>query len=99
MDQVSKRYSDPCFFMDGMIQTCRFCEFVEEFAITVSQEREEQLNWEFFLHKVFEGTYQEFKDDIETNKQNQFMSKEKIETTVKNSMNILNNFNPDKGGE
>ena len=99
MDQVSKRYSDPCFFMDGMIQTCRFSEFVEEFAKTVSQEREEQLNWEFFLHKVFEGTYQEFKDDIETNKQNQSMSKEKIETTVKNSMDILNNFNPDKGGE
>ena len=31
MDQVSKRYSDPCFFMDGMIQTGRFYEFVIDF--------------------------------------------------------------------
>ena len=32
MDQVSKRYSDPCFFMNGMIQSCRFEEFVSEFV-------------------------------------------------------------------
>lgn len=99
MDQVSKRYSDPCFFMDGMIQTCRFSEFVSEFIQTINQEREDQLDWEFFLHKVWEGTFQEFKDGIKANRENQSMSKRTIETTVKNSMDILKNFNPNTGGE
>ena len=99
MDQVSKRYSDPCFFMDGMIQTCRFCEFVSEFIKTINQEREDQLDWEYFLHKVWEGTFQEFKEGMKINKDNQDMSKITIETTVKNSIDILKNFNPNTGGE
>lgn len=94
MDQVSKRYSDPCFFMDGMIQTCRFEEFVSEFVRTVNQEREDELDWEFFLHKVFEGTFQEFKDSIKTDKKNQDMSMNDIEATVQDSLSILNNFKP-----
>lgn len=100
MDQVSQRYSDPCFFMDGMIQTCVFSEFVREFIKTVNQEIEDKFDWEFFLHKVWEGTFQEFKDDIKTNKEHQNMSKRTIEATVKNSMDILKNFNPNiDGGE
>lgn len=99
MDLLSKRYANPCFFIDGMIQTRRFSEFVDNFLETVGKENEDKFNWEFFLHKVWEGSYKDFKEDIETNKQNQQMSKRTIETTVQHSMSILNNFNPDKGGE
>ena len=95
MDQVSKRYSDPCFFMDGMIQTCRFSEFVLEFVKTINQEKEDKLDWEFFLHKVWEGTFQEFKEGIKANKENQGMSMRTIETTVQDSLNILKNFTPE----
>ena len=99
MDQVSKRYSDPCFFMDGMIQTCRFSEFVSDFIKITNQEKEDAFEWEFFLHKVWEGTFKDFKDGIRINKENQNMSNRTIETTVQHSMNILNNFNPNEGGE
>ena len=95
MDLLFKRYASPFSFVDGMIQTCRFDEFVVEFIKTNNKEKEERLDWEFFLHKVWEGTYQEFKDGIKTNEENQNMSKEHIETTVKNSLDILKNFNPD----
>jgi hypothetical protein len=57
------------------------------------------MNWQFFLHKVIDRTYQEFKDEIKTNKEHQDMSKRTIETTVKNSIDILKNFNPNTGGE
>ena len=80
--------------MDGMIQTCRFEEFVSEFVKTVNQEREDELDWEFFLHKVWEGTFQEFRETIKTNKENQTMSMKDIEATVQDSLSILNNFNP-----
>ena len=99
MDQVSKRYSDPCFFMDGMIQTCRFSEFVSEFIKTTNQEKEDAFEWEFFLHKVWEGTFKDFKDGIKINKENQNMSDRMLKTTIQHSVNILNNFNPNEGGE
>lgn len=80
--------------MNGMIQTCRFEEFVSEFVNTVNQEKEDEHDWQFFLHKVWEGTYQEFKETIQTNKDNQDMSMKDIEATVQDSLSILNNFNP-----
>lgn len=100
MDLLHKRYASPWAFMDGMIQTCRFREFVMEFLRTVNEEQEEQTEWEFYLHKVWEGTFSDFKASIDTNKQNQQMSERTIEATIMNSMDILKNFNPDQtGGE
>lgn len=98
MDRLYQRYADPFSFIRGMIQTCRFCDFVEKFDAAIRKEREDKLNWEFFLHKVWDGSYQDFLSDVEINKQNMNMSKETLEATVNHSMNILNNFNPDKRG-
>ena len=98
MDLLFKRYASPFSFVDGMIQTCRFSEFVDSFVETVGKEKEEEINWEFFLHKVWEGSFQNFKEELDNNKQNQSMSKGTIETTVQHSMNILNNFSPNEGG-
>ena len=99
MDLLSKRYASPCFLLNGMIQTGRLEEFVDDFIVTVQKEKEEQVNWEFYLHKVFEGTFSDFVDEIETNKKNQHLSARTIETTIQKSMDILNNFNPNRGGE
>ena len=99
MDLLFKRYASPFSFVDGMIQTGRFYEFVIDFIKTTNQEMEEKYDWEFFIHKVFDKSYQEFKEEIKINKENQKMSEQYIETTIQHSMNILNNFNPEEGGE
>lgn len=99
MDLCFKRYASPFLFMDGMIHAGRFEEFVKDLVKTVDKEKEEQLNWEFYLHRVLEGSFNDFIDEIETNKKNQHLSERTIETTVQHSMNILNQFNPEKGGE
>lgn len=98
MDLLSKRYANPCFFMDGMIQTGRFCEFVDEFVQTVNEEEAEKKEWEFFLHKVWDGSFGEFREEIKNNRENQTMSEGTIETTIKHTQNILRNFNPEKRG-
>ena len=100
MDQLYQRYADPFPFMDGMIQTGRFSEFVRRFFETHFNEREEKVNWEYFLHKVWEGSYTEFKEEMKNTRQNQQMSERTKETTIKDSMNILKNFKPiTAGGE
>ncbi len=96
MDLLYQRYASPFLFVNEMIKSGRFQEFVVDFANTITKEKEEKRNWEFFLHKVWEGTYEKFCTDIENNKKNQNMSKRTIETTVQHSMNILNNFNPNE---
>ena len=100
MDLLYQRYASPFSFIDGMILSRRFGEFVVEFVNTITKEKEDKQNWEFFLHKVWEGSYQDFLAGVENNKKNLTMTKRTIETTVQHSMDILNNFSPDeRGGE
>ena len=70
-----------------MIDQKRLSEFVLEF---VDLENEKTL-WELYLHKVFDKSFNEFKNSIP---KASVRPKENVETTVKNSFNILNGFNP-----
>lgn len=99
MDLLSQRYASPNFFMDGMILSGRFSSFVTDFIKQINKEKEDQVEWDIFLHKVWDKSYADFKEEIKINKQHKEMSERTIETTVQNSMEILNNFNPEEGGE
>ena len=105
MDLCFKRYASPFLFMDEMIHAGRFEEFVGDFIKTVNREiddqnkeKEMQYHWECWLHKIFDRDFKEYLAEIKNNQKHQNMSEREIETTVQNSMNILNNFNPKKGG-
>lgn len=82
-----------------MIQSGRFEEFVFEFANTITKEKEEKRNWDFFLHKIWDGSYSDFVADVENNKKNLTMTQRTIETTIQSSINILNKFSPDERGD
>lgn len=100
MDLLYQRYASPFSFMNGMIQTGRFSEFVENLVKTVNKEKDEKTAWEYWLHKIWNGSFEEFKEEVQNNKKNMSMSERTMETTIQNSMDILNNFNPQKeGGE
>lgn len=63
---------------------------------TFIKQSDEDDKWEYFLHKVFEGSYSDFCNSLQTSQESQEMSEDDVETTLKMSMNILGNFNPDK---
>lgn len=98
MDLLFKRYASPFLFIDGMIQTGRFTEFVVEFVRTNNEEKEEEINWSLYLHKYY-GNYSDFMAEVETSKQLQETSPQSIESNVNTAMDILNNFNPKERGE
>ena len=99
MDWLFKRYANPFPFINGMISTGRFADFVDDFISTVQEEREEQVSWEFYLHKVMEGSFQDFRENMKNEKSHKEMSEKAIETAINDSVNILNNFNPERGEE
>lgn len=86
MDRVFSKYSCPFVFLDGMINSLRFLEFVDEFQ----KIENEKTQWDFYLHKVFTKSFDDFKSEI-VNKE---VTKEQIETTVQDSKTILMNFVP-----
>ena len=99
MDALFKRYAHPFLFMDGMIKTGRFCYFVRSFWKALHEEQEEKTLWDFYLHRVFDSSFEDFRTDIMNDMRNRTMSDQTMEATIKQSMNILKNFSPEKGGE
>lgn len=91
MDLLFKRYADPFSLLNGYIQTSRFCEFINAFC----EQKIEEDRWEFYLHKVWDKSFTEFCDALQVSQDLQDMSDDDMETTVKKSMAILGNFNPE----
>lgn len=87
MDLLFSKYASPFLFIDEMISCGRFFEFVIEF-ISMENERQE---YDFWLHRVFDKSFDEFRKEIEPKKE---IPAENLETTVNDSKNILSNFVP-----
>lgn len=95
MDLLFKRYADPFSFIDQMILCGRFSEFVSEFIRIKNKETEEDSVWQYYLHYPFlEMSFAEFRKRIGIDKTDQ-PSKSDLETTVRNSKQILDGFVPD----
>lgn len=101
MDLLFKRYASPFLFIEGMMKTGRFSEFVDEFVSTFNEERKTELHWNFYLHKVNnpEITFQDFIEEVETNERAVNMTEDEKTSALQTAMNILNNFTPDERGD
>ena len=90
-----QRYASPMVILDRMIQTGRFLEFVCEFIRLRNEELEDQTKWEFYLHKVFDMTYQDYLAQTGgTAETGDDMTPDALQSTVKESMGIINSFCP-----
>ena len=98
MDWLFARYASPFSFIDGMIRTGRFERFVSSFVRTVNEEKEEEKTWQYYLHRVAEGSYEGFKASLKTNSDHKNMTQRTFETTINDSMRILEKISQ-KGGE
>ena len=96
MDRLYQRYADPFSFINGMILSGRFREFIASFWNARQDDENNDTLWQFYLHKVFEGSFEAFKEGLKNNSDHQHLSEQTIETTIQNSMNILNHFNPNE---
>ena len=87
MDLLFTRYASPFVLLDGLIMTNSLNSFVDDFFDFVNEER----NWEFFLHKVYDKSWSEFSNDIEQSENQKPID---LGATLVKSKNMLNNFTP-----
>jgi hypothetical protein len=78
--------------LDKMIRAGRFTEFVREIMRMSNKEMLEQARWEFWLHKVFDLSFDEYLARVEGTEE--VLSEEVMEATVRDSMGIINDFCP-----
>ena len=83
--------------MDGMIRTGRFKEFVNETVKIHNTEVEDETMWEYWLHRIFDKDFSDFRSDAEASKDDTVPNapaQEEIQKTIAESMGILSDFRP-----
>lgn len=97
MDLLFKRYASPFLLLDELIRTDRFSEFVSRFVFILNEEAEkeaEEILWEYYLHRVLNKSFSEFKQEMQRPKQ--FDKSLNFETTLQASYDILYDFEPEE---
>lgn len=92
MDQLFKRYADPFLLINNLIQTSSFSNFIDDMFNFIYEEMEEKTQWEFFLHKIFNETWGDFRDRIKSEENSKTVD---LGATLKNSREMLINFTPE----
>ena len=87
MDLLFTRYASPFVLLDGLILTNSLNNFVDDFFDFINEDRE----WEFFLHKVYDKSWSEFSNDM---KQSENQKPIDLGATLVKSKNMLSNFTP-----
>ena len=88
MDLLFKRYASPFVLLDSLIITNSLNSFIDDFIDFVKEDNE----WEFFLHKIYDKSWSEFRSSI---KQSDNQEPIDLGATLVKSKNILNNFTPE----
>ena len=76
-----------------MIEQGQFFEFVVEINKINAEEKEESKLWDVWLHKIFDKSYSDWKNSLPI--ENEAQESFDANATIKNSINILNGFNPE----
>ena len=88
MDLVFHRYASPFLLLNQVIDAGNLSEFVT----MLWNVTEEEQQWQYFLAKVFDKSFEDFKESV---KPQQPISKKELETTVKESLELMNSFIPE----
>ena len=92
MDLLFKRYASPFVLLDNLISTNSSSQFIDELSNIIKEENEQKVQWEFFLHKVFDKSWGDFMREIEVDNNPKEID---LGATFIKSRNMLMNFTPE----
>lgn len=88
MDLLFSKYASPFILLDGLILTGSLSPFIDDFIGFVT----DKIQWELFLHKVFDKTWSEFKSEVKPSTTDEEID---LGATIIKSKDMLNNFTPE----
>lgn len=99
MDLLFKKYASPFSLLDEVIKVSQFEDWVVFFLKKQDAEKNEHTMWEFYLHKVYDKNFQEWKKEVTNTTTDSSgtvvaMDEAKKEEIIQNSKSILDGFNP-----
>lgn len=95
MDLLARRYASPFPLLDNFIQIQQLHEFTLTILDTIAEEKVQDARWEYYLHKVFDISFEEYVRRCENKAQDKKeMSLEQIGEVVSESRNILKGYIP-----
>ena len=99
MDLLFSRYASPFILLDSLIE----CNRLYDFIATIYERNNDDKEWQLYLSVIstyiFSGkaiSYNEFKQLNREPKQDEKMTEDEIGAILKESENILDNFNPNE---
>ena len=87
MDLLYHRYASPFSLLEQVVKDGELSEFVTMLWDVIEEERE----WEYFLAKVLDKSFDEFRKSM---KPKAPISRKELENTVKDSFELLDTFVP-----
>lgn len=99
LDILYQRYGNPVSLLNGMLATRRFCGFVETFVELYKNDQLEKTRWEYWLHRVFDQSYQDYVQSLGMNQAPAAPTRKEQIKAVQQSMKILDGLCPAKVGE
>lgn len=96
MDLLFKRYASPFLLLDSAISSCGLLDFVSDFVKFKTEDDEQKMLWEFYLHKVHDKPYKVFLEDMESQKVAAKTAQNfNPEATITDARNTLEHFIPE----
>ena len=80
--------------LNQMIRAGRFTEFIREVLKIRNQEMLDKARWEFWLHRVFDMSFNEYIAKLDGTATDEVLPDEVLEATVADSKGIINGFCP-----
>lgn len=95
MDLLAQRYASPFLILDEFIRIHQLHDFVTETLNMIADERIHDARWQYYLHKVFDMSFEDYVKLCEKPQKKQGMTNEEIGNVIKDSMKMLEGFRPE----
>ena len=95
MDLLSQRYASPFLVLDEFIRLQQLHEFSIEVLQIIADEKTHAKRWDYYVHRVWNKTFEEYVDMCENPQTKEEMSHDDIGDVINKSKIMLEGFNPE----
>lgn len=79
--------------LQQMVAAGRLTEFIDEVGAIMYQENLHDMRWDFWLHKVFDMSFDDYVRSVESAVQPEASGN--LEATIKDNFEMMENFHPE----